>query len=772
VTTRRVPVRLVFRPRAILLVIVLVVAGALTLTSLQAALGVLVNLLVAGAVAALVRPFVLRLARHMRLGIAVALVLAATIGSAAGVLVVTAVDLNGATQSIGRELRATLDELPETGMVAESIRSLDLDTKSVEAIESVPTWLVFGSGSPLGGLDRLSRTLLLFVLGFVFVTRGPAVVRGAIGLVPDANRRRVLTSATSAAYHVGGAATRRMLAVTVANGALATVVALALDLPAPLALGVWAAGWGLVPAAGMAIGWAPLVAIALGTGGGVLAGVVAGVALVAAVLGRLWLLRHWVAARSVVVNRVVLAVLFLCGWNLAGIVGAVIGVFLAAGLSAAIEASGSLTAMGLSWMNDGTDDASTPLADRMLPAAVSTQATAGTGNSNGNGNGNGNGRSDPTISGPVELLVDVSLRSGVLAIAMLAVLVLIWSLVFDQSSVGLALLIGFIIALALNPVIERVSTRIGGHRSTAISIVITVFVLGVAAFGAFAVPTALDQARTLPEQVPQLVRQLAELPVVGPAIQDLQLEDRLREALDNLPAVLDTQDTAVDTVASRAGDGLLVALWAFILVICLLADGPALLRAVRDTIPPRRRPRVEQLADLGYRSFGRYWGGSILIAGINASMITTVALVARLPMAPVLGLWSGMCSLIPQVGGLLGGGVLVIIAFSQGLATGLIVLAVYLVYQTTENNVLLPVVIGRSVQLSPLAAMSAILVGLAVGGVLGAILATPLTGVVKLAYRELRGPPPDTPTGPQTGSGPPSSASATAPTAEDTTPAT
>jgi putative heme transporter len=744
VTTRRVPVRLVFRPRAILLVIGLVVAGVLTLSSLQAAVGVLVNLLVAGAVAALIRPFVLRLARRMRLGIAIALVLAATIGAAAGVLVVTAVDLNSATQSISRELRVSLDDLPQEGLVAESIRSLDLDDKSVDAIENVPNWLVFGSDSPLGGLDRLSRALLLFVLGFVFITRGPAVVFGTIGLVGDPLRRSVLTEAVRAAYRVGGAATRRTLVVTALNGSVAAVLAFALGLPAPLALGLWAAGWGLVPAAGMAIGWAPVLALAIGVGGGPAAGVLSVLVLAAVVAGRLWLLRHWVAARTVAVNRVVLAVLFLCGWNLAGILGAIIGVFVASGLAAAIAASGSLAAMGITWMNDEAPEPADP-APHAPPATldnggpiVSDRTTTGNGTtvpppfSTAGHNGD-----------TVELLVDVSVRSGVVAIAMLAVLVLGWYLVFDQSGVGLALLIGFIVALALNPIIERVSERIGNHRATAIAAVFSLFMIGVAAFAAFAVPAAVDQARTIPEQVPQLVRQLAELPVVGPGIRDLNLEDRLSETLDSLPAVLDTQNTAVDSVAARAGDGLAIALWAFILVICLLADGPSLLRGVHDTIPLRRRPRVEQLADLGYRSFGRYWGGSILIAGINASVITTIALAARLPMAPVLGLWSGMCSLIPQIGGLLGGGTLVIIAMSQGLTTGLVVLGIYLVYQTTENNVLLPVVIGKSVQLSPLAAMTAILVGLAVGGVLGAILATPLAGVVKLAYRELWGTPDD-----------------------------
>ena len=759
----RVPVRLDFRPRALLLLIGFVLAGYLVLTSLQASIGVLTSLLVAGVVAALLRPFVLVLATRMRLGLAVGLVLAAGILVVAGVLVATAFDLNSATSVIAVDLRASLDRVPSDSLIGESLDALDLRVRSVEAVENIPTWLLYGSDSPLGGVNRASQALLLFILGFVFVTRGPALVWGTVGLVREPRARATLQAAVAAAYHVGGAATRRILAVALLNGLVAGLLSLAIDLPAPLALGLWAAGWSLVPAAGLAIGWAPVIALAFGVGGvaglrgdsgGIIAGLIAILVLIGVVTGRLWLLRTWVAEQAVRVNRVVLAVLFLGGWNLAGMVGGIVGVFVAAGFSAAVAATGSLGTMGSDWLDDGeldgdSEGATSPVApdpsDRegrnvASPASFRRAIDAA-------------GVDEAGRPLPVRLQVDVSLASGLLAIAILAALLLVWYFIFEQSGVGIALLIGFVIALALNPVIDQVSRRIG-HRQAAITLVVTLFVIATAAFATFAVPTAIEQARTIPDQVPRLVEQLDDLPLVGPTLGNLNLRDRLDEALEELPQTLDAQDTAINSLVATAGDGLLTALWAFILVVCLLADGPALLRGLHDAIPSRRQPRVEQLSDLAYRSFGRYWGGSVLLAVINAAVVTTIALAASLPMAPILGLWAGMCSLIPQIGGLLGGGALVIIAFAQGLVPGLVVLAVYLVWQTIANNVLLPVVIGKSVELSPLAAMSVILLGLAVGGVIGAILATPLAGVVKLAYRELRPGAEDPPPTPEPGPSP------------------
>jgi putative heme transporter len=93
---------------------------------------------------------------------------------------------------------------------------------------------------------------------------------------------------------------------------------------------------------------------------------------------------------------------------------------------------------------------------------------------------------------------------------------------------------------------------------------------------------------------------------------------------------------------------------------------------------------------------------------------------------------------VPQIGGAIGGIVFVAVAFTQGATTGVIAALIFLLYLTFANNVLLPVILGRAVNLSPLMTMVATIAGFSVGGVVGAMVAVPIIGAGKTMYLELR----------------------------------
>jgi len=95
-------------------------------------------------------------------------------------------------------------------------------------------------------------------------------------------------------------------------------------------------------------------------------------------------------------------------------------------------------------------------------------------------------------------------------------------------------------------------------------------------------------------------------------------------------------------------------------------------------------------------------------------------------------------NLVPQIGGAAGGIPFVLLGFTQGLGTGLACAAFFVVYLQLENNVLSPLLVGQAVKLSPPATMTAALVGVSAGGVVGALLAVPLVGAAKAVYLELR----------------------------------
>ena len=103
-------------------------------------------------------------------------------------------------------------------------------------------------------------------------------------------------------------------------------------------------------------------------------------------------------------------------------------------------------------------------------------------------------------------------------------------------------------------------------------------------------------------------------------------------------------------------------------------------------------------------------------------------------------MWTASTNLIPQIGGFLGGSFFVLLGLTEGPTTAVICVVYFLAYQQLENHVIQPVVVGEAVDLSPPATMLAALIGASAAGVPGALLATPIVGVIKALYLEVRDP--------------------------------
>ena len=119
-------------------------------------------------------------------------------------------------------------------------------------------------------------------------------------------------------------------------------------------------------------------------------------------------------------------------------------------------------------------------------------------------------------------------------------------------------------------------------------------------------------------------------------------------------------------------------------------------------------------------------------------MVLTAALLLGIPLAPVLALWALAWNFVPQIGGFMGGAPFVLLAFGEGATTGVIAFVIFIVYQNIENHLIQPAVIGRSIDLPPWVALVAALVGASIGGLLGAVLAVPFVGAVKVMVAEWR----------------------------------
>jgi predicted PurR-regulated permease PerM len=333
---------------------------------------------------------------------------------------------------------------------------------------------------------------------------------------------------------------------------------------------------------------------------------------------------------------------------------------------------------------------------------------------------------------------DVDPRSVIpLALALASMLIVVWVLRSIPRTLT-ALAVATLFALALNRVVEVLQHRTSWRRSTCVVVVLFSFALVVALVIALLVPPTIHEVRAFNRQVPEVVRNLDDVPVFGNRLRDADAPRKVQRWLDELPRRLSAQHKPLDHVAGAIASGVGSFLLTMLLAIALLLDAEFILKGLRHAVPERRRRDADRLATLVYDVVGKYIAGSLLMAAVAAAVMLTASLVLGVPLAPLIAVWVAMTNPIPQIGGALGGVVFVTLGLTQGVATGVICLVVFLAYQQLENHVLQPLIIGRAVRLSPPTTMIAALVGVSAGGVIGALFAVPIVGATKAVYLATR----------------------------------
>ena len=326
---------------------------------------------------------------------------------------------------------------------------------------------------------------------------------------------------------------------------------------------------------------------------------------------------------------------------------------------------------------------------------------------------------------------------GVLGIV-LGVFGLLW-LIWHSRQVLTWVVIALFLALALNPLVEFLVRR-NIRRGISIALTYGLLAFIVVGLGATFVPTLVDEVNDFIDAVPGLVQDLTEgRGRLGFLERDYQIVERVREAVQNLEAsrVLGVSGTAVAVTK-----GVITAIVALITIIVLsiffLIEGPRIVARFYDALPEEQRPRWQKLGHDVYATIGGYVAGAItiaLIASISAAIVLSILGVSY---AFALALLVFLLDLVPLAGATIATVLVSLVAFlDSGWKIALIVLAWFILYQQIENHVLYPLVYSRTVQLSPLVILMAVLVGASLAGILGALAAIPIAGTIQVLLREL-----------------------------------
>lgn len=353
-----------------------------------------------------------------------------------------------------------------------------------------------------------------------------------------------------------------------------------------------------------------------------------------------------------------------------------------------------------------------------------------------------------------EKTIDLDPRSLPVIIAAIVLLGVIGGVVSSITQTISAFVIALLFALALDPLIVKIQymsfktlpleqkvNEIGEpvqriSRYSAVSIVLLTFIVAVSTISYVMGPKVVEEVADFSNQIPQTVESFSDLPIVGERLGSQRAQEVIEETLVSVPARLSSQNSPLGDILRTFVDGVYVSLLFILMFVALLLDGPRIVKNTRRMIPPKRREAADILASSFHRVIGKYMAGSIFIAVLAGFVIGTYGLILGVPLAPLLGLWVVFTNLIPQLGGILGMVPFTIFGFTESPLLGILALGGFWIYQTIENNVLQPIIIGKTISLSPPVTMVAALVGVSIGGVLGALLAVPLVGATKALAAE------------------------------------
>jgi predicted PurR-regulated permease PerM len=346
---------------------------------------------------------------------------------------------------------------------------------------------------------------------------------------------------------------------------------------------------------------------------------------------------------------------------------------------------------------------------------------------------------DPVAASKGRSWADVPWRTIVGAVGVVvATYVTITLLLLAQRIIVWISIAGFL-AIVLAPLVGRLDRRLGGRRTVATGAVVFGTLLAMAGVVTLFVMPVRTQLVNIITDLPGAVHDAADgRGPVGNLVHKLHIEsyiqdneDKLARAADRLS---DSSFQAVQTVFTVAFAFITITLLTFL----FLSQSSAIGRAALNMIPYRRRAAAQRVATDAAGAVSGYVIGNLIISLIAGVAAFACLVSLGVPSPVVLALFVAVADLVPLVGATIGAAVCVIAAYLHSPTAGLISAIFFIVYQQIENSVLYPWIMARKVNINPLGILLSVLLAVEVFGMLGALLAVPVSGALQVIVMAIR----------------------------------
>ena len=296
--------------------------------------------------------------------------------------------------------------------------------------------------------------------------------------------------------------------------------------------------------------------------------------------------------------------------------------------------------------------------------------------------------------------------------------------------IGLALFI----AAGLDPAV----TWLERHRFPRWAAVLTILLAAVALVGGFvaaAIPPLVAQATALADHLPHYARSLQDHnSELGKLNAQYHIQKRLSSLLSSkgsalIGGVLGAGELVVGTAAAMLTIG--------VMVVYFLFGMPRIRLFAYRLAPHSRRTRVILIGDEIFTKVGGYVLGNFLTSVIAGVGTYIWLLIFGVPYPILLAMLVALLDLIPVIGSTVGGAIVTLVALTVSLPVAIATLGFYIGYRLAEDYLIVPRIMGRTVQVPAVVSLVSVLIGATLMGIVGALVAIPAAAAVRLFLQEV-----------------------------------
>jgi len=327
--------------------------------------------------------------------------------------------------------------------------------------------------------------------------------------------------------------------------------------------------------------------------------------------------------------------------------------------------------------------------------------------------------------------LDISILS---VVRVILVLLALWFLFIIRDIIAIVF-VSIILAAALNPTIDRFAQKkIPRGVTIGATYLLVIGLLGGVIY--FIIPPMVGQLKQLADQLPTYFNYFTE---ITNNLANIGTNDLAGGSQQNINAVanfLNNFSSNIFDTTRGFVSGFTALLTVFVLTLYLLLDEDGIKKFFIALLPIQQKNQIQAIAHKVGMGLGAWFRGQLFLGLMIGIVVYTGLLIMDIPYALTLAILAGILELIPIIGPIISAIPAILIALSLSPTTALIVAIFYILVQELENKFLVPKVMQRTVGLHPVTIIIVLLIGAKLMGLLGILLAVPMTTMIYIVLKE------------------------------------